>query len=125
MSYSGTLVAATTMGTATATTITYDAGPVDRIPLGQGKELRIAGRRIALFRTRTGAVFATQAECPHRGGPLADGLVGGQTLACPLHEFRFELATGESIGNGCQALKTYAVTVDARGHVLISIRGAE
>lgn len=112
MSYTGTLA---------ATATTYDAGPVDGIPLGQGREVRIAGKRIAVFRTRAGALYATQAECPHRGGPLADGLVGGQTLACPLHEFRFELPTGSPLGNSCPALATYPARVDSSGHLLISI----
>jgi nitrite reductase (NADH) small subunit len=105
--------------------VAYDAGPADSIPLGQGREVRIEGRRIALFRTRGGAIYATQAWCPHRGGPLADGLIGGELLACPLHEFRFELATGSPIGNTCPALETYPVTVDARGHVVVGIEAVK
>jgi nitrite reductase (NADH) small subunit len=83
--------------------------------------VRIAGTRIAVFRTRAGDVYATQAVCPHRGGPLADGLIGGGVLACPLHEFRFELSTGAPLSDGCESLRTYPVRLDPRGHVVISI----
>ena len=48
---------------------------------------RVDGKDVAVFRCRSGNVFATSAECPHRGGPLADGLVGGDTVICPMHGF--------------------------------------
>ena len=54
----------------------YALGPLDNIPLGEARVFRVDGRDIAVFRCRSGEVFATSAECPHRGGPLADGLVG-------------------------------------------------
>jgi nitrite reductase (NADH) small subunit len=52
-----------------------------------------------------------QAACPHKGGPLADGLVGGTTLICPLHAWKFDLATGQALFGDC-GLKTYPVCVD-------------
>jgi nitrite reductase (NADH) small subunit len=52
---------------------------------------------VAVFHTRAGDVFATQAQCPHKAGPLADGMVGDATLVCPLHDWRFDLATGTAI----------------------------
>ena len=102
-------------------TTTYDAGQAEQIPPGEGREVVIGGRRIAVFRTRTGDVFATQAVCPHRAGPLADGLIGGTVVACPLHEFRFDLSTGRPLGNDCPVLRTYPTRIDDRGHILISI----
>lgn len=99
---------------------THDAGPVDRIPLGEGRNVRIAGEEIAIFRTRLGRVYATQAACPHRGGPLADGIVGGSRVICPLHSYAFELATGEPVRDACPALRTYPVTVGEDG--MISLR---
>ena len=68
-------------------------------------QIEMAGERVAAFHTRTGQIFAVQADCPHKGGPLADGLLGGTTLLSPLHARKFELATGEPILGGC-ALKT-------------------
>jgi nitrite reductase (NADH) small subunit len=84
-------------------------GPSALIPPGEGRVFEIEGRRIAVFRTRQGALFATQAECPHRQGPLADGLVGGGHVVCPLHGFRFDLRTGDALGHACDPLTTYVV----------------
>jgi nitrite reductase (NADH) small subunit len=84
-------------------------GPSALIPPGEGRVFEVDGRRIAVFRTRHGDLFATQAECPHRQGPLADGLVGGGQVVCPLHGFRFDLRTGEPAGHDCAPLITYAV----------------
>lgn len=64
------------------------------IPPGEGRNVDIDGRRIAVFRLRNDQVFATMADCPHLGGPLADGLVGTGTVMCPLHDRIFDLATG-------------------------------
>lgn len=85
--------------------------PLDAIPPGEGRVFQCGGQRVAVFRTRSDRVFAVQAECPHRGGPLADGLLGGTTLVCPLHSNKFDLTTGKSLTGVCD-LKTYAVKVD-------------
>jgi nitrite reductase (NADH) small subunit len=91
-------------------------GPLSLIPLGEGRRFEVRGQPVAVFRTRAGQVFATQADCPHRGGPLADGLVGGSTLICPLHERAFDLVTGEGIGQPC-VLTTYPVRITEDGAI--------
>ncbi|HYI92265.1 MAG TPA: Rieske 2Fe-2S domain-containing protein [Bryobacteraceae bacterium] len=97
-----------------------DLGPVVAIPPGEGRTIEAQGRKIAVFHTRAGGVFAVQAECPHRGGPLADGLVGGTTLICPLHSWKFDLATGAALFGDC-GLKTYPVRVDETGRIFLTI----
>jgi nitrite reductase (NADH) small subunit len=95
----------------------YDLGSIDRIPPGEGQTYLVAGREIAVFRARgTDAVYATQARCPHKAGLLADGIVGDGKVICPLHSYRFDLATGAALGNACGALATYrtAITDDRR-----------
>lgn len=87
---------------------------------GEGRTFDLDGVAVTVFRTRSGAVFATQAECPHTGGPLADGIVGATTVICPLHAYRFNLATGQPIANDCAPLATYAVTLTADGELLVS-----
>lgn len=85
------------MSTRTATEI--DLGPVGQIPPGEGREFEVDGRRIAVFHLRAGGVRtvrAVQAECPHRAGPLADGLIGGETVVCPFHAWKFDLTTGRA-----------------------------
>ncbi len=76
-------------------------GPVGQIPPGEGRNFVVAGIEIAVFHTREGHVFATQAHCPHKSGPLADGLTDGATVVCPLHDRIFSLSSGEGIGNSC------------------------
>ena len=95
-------------------------GPLSAIPPGEGRNFSIGGKRLAIFHTRSGRVFATQAECPHKAGPLADGLVGGETLICPLHSWKFNLNTGEPILGDC-ALKTYPARVDESGRIHVAI----
>jgi nitrite reductase (NADH) small subunit len=94
--------------------------PVSSIPEGEGRTFSIGGARLAVFRSRAGQVFATQAECPHKGGPLADGLLGGSTLICPLHAQKFDLATGEALNGGC-SLKTYPARLSASGQILVEL----
>jgi nitrite reductase (NADH) small subunit len=96
-------------------------GPASRIPLGEGRTFSVDGHDVAVFRARDGAVFATQASCPHRGGPLADGVIGAGVVICPYHAFRFDLASGAAIGHDCGALQTYAIEVDANGNLVVCL----
>lgn len=91
------------------------------IPPGEGRVYSVDGERIAVFRTRGGGFYAVQAECPHRGGPLADGLLGGTTLICPLHAWKFDLKTGKALFGDC-GLKTFPVTVDVSERIIL-LRG--
>jgi nitrite reductase (NADH) small subunit len=93
---------------------------LEAIPPGEGRNFEIDGERIAVFRARSGAIFAVQAACPHRGGPLADGLLGGSTLICPLHAWKFDLSTGTALFGDC-GLKTYPVRVDDAGQILLNL----
>ena len=95
-------------------------GSIHAIPFGEGREFQIEEETIAIFRTRTGAVYATQAYCPHREGPLADGLIGGTTIVCPFHGWKFNLSTGEAIFGYCN-LKTYPVRLSSEGEILLIV----
>ena len=94
---------------------------VDDVPLGEGRAVTLCGQRIALFRTPNGW-YALDAACPHRGGPLADGIVSDRTVICPLHERRFDLATGAARAAGEACVAAHAVEV--RGdRVYVAIGG--
>lgn len=98
----------------------YDLGPIERIPPGEGQTFLVGGREIAVFRSRiTDELFATQARCPHKQGLLADGIVGDGKVICPLHSYKFDLATGTPLGNACQSLATYRTEVTSDGRVLL------
>lgn len=99
-------------------------GSLDLIPPGEGRNFVLGKERIAVFHTRSGELFATQADCPHRNGPLADGLIGGKTVICPLHAWKFDLASGELQGGDCK-LKTYPVRVTSDGLVALTVGIAE
>ena len=103
---------------------THNLGSAAQIPLGEGRRFEAGGVPIAVFRGRQGQVYATQAECPHRAGPLVDGLLGGESLICPLHNFRFNVATGEPLGNDCPALRTYPASLNEAGKVLVEVSGS-
>ncbi len=95
-------------------------GALDQIPKGEGRQFVAGAEHIAVFHTRAGKVFAVQAFCPHRHGPLADGLVGDATVTCPLHERGFDLQTGAGIGiEDC--LKSYPITVSEDGVMRVAI----
>jgi nitrite reductase (NADH) small subunit len=99
----------------------WNLGPVERIPLGEGRTFQLGHTSVAVFRTRNGQVLATQSLCPHRGGPLADGLTGDDKVVCPLHSYKFNLSTGHSVGSECEALTTYPVRLDEAGDILLTL----
>jgi len=101
----GAAAAATPPDTALARVCT-----VADVPLGEGRAVTVGGRRIAVFNTPTGW-FALGGACPHRGGPLADGLVADRCVTCPLHEHRFDLATGAALSGGAEPAATHRVLV--------------
>jgi nitrite reductase (NADH) small subunit len=115
------------MSSGTATPVRggrFDLGSIDRIPPGEGQTFLVGDREIAVFRSRDDVVHATQARCPHKAGLLADGIVGGGKVICPLHAYTFDLETGTPLGNGCASLRTYRTEVTADRRVLIWISDA-
>ncbi|QCI80525.1 hypothetical protein E6W36_06195 [Hankyongella ginsenosidimutans] len=72
-----------------------DIGPVEQLPALGARTLPVAGgREIAIFRTATGEVYALINECPHRKGPLSEGIVHDTTVTCPLHNWRISSRPG-------------------------------
>jgi nitrite reductase (NADH) small subunit len=91
------------------------------LPKGEGRTFAVDGRRLAVFHMRSGEVFATQADCPHLGGPLADGLTGGTTVICPLHERVFDLRTGQGPDGECAGLEVYPVSLGTDGKIWLQL----
>lgn len=76
-------------------TSVINLGRIDQIPIGQGACFIINDQEIAVFRPRDGRIFAVENRCPHRRGPLSEGIVGGGKVICPLHGHKFDLTTGQ------------------------------
>ena len=104
-----------------------DIGAVDDIPLAGARVVRTHRGCVAVFRTAGDEVFATSNACPHRGGPLSEGIVHGRKVTCPLHNWIFSLETGEAQGADEGRLATCPARVEA-GRVLLdatSLRRAD
>jgi nitrite reductase (NADH) small subunit len=100
---------------------TANLGSVGGIPLGEGKVFQVGKLSIAVFRGRDGSVFATQAACPHRGGPLADGILGQRTLICPLHGCGFDVTSGRPAGHGYGSLRIFSVSLDSSEQLIVTV----
>ena len=93
-------------------------GRAAAIPWGQGRCYVVGGREIAVFRQRDGRLFASENRCPHRQGPLSEGLVGGGRVICPLHAHQFNLETGA--GSESECVKTFAVE-EFEGNLMLNL----
>ena len=100
-------------------TNTINLGSVEKIALGHGRCYVVVGEEIAVFRQRDGQLFATQNRCPHKQGPLSDGVAGGGKVICPLHSHKFDLASGTGSEAG-ECVKVYAVR-EVEGEILLSV----
>jgi nitrite reductase (NADH) small subunit len=76
---------------------------LDEIPRLGSRVIKTDTMEIALFRTASDEVFAMKDECPHKQGPLSQGIVHGTSVTCPLHNWKIDLASGEALGpdEGC------------------------
>ncbi len=94
-----------------------DIGPVTDIPLRGARKVKTPLGCVAIFRTDTAEVFAVTDSCPHKGGPLSEGIVHGTSVTCPLHNWVFDLNTGQAKGED-GSIATFPVRIEA-GRVLI------
>ena len=100
-------------------TQTVNLGSIEAIALGQGRCFIVGGDEIAVFRQRDGQLFATQNRCPHKQGPLSEGVAGGGKVICPMHSHKFNLATGQG-SEPHECVKVYAVREEA-GEILLNL----
>ena len=94
-------------------------GSVEKIAKGQGFTFIVAGQEIAVFRQRDGKLFATQNRCPHKQGPLSEGIIGAGKVICPLHSHKFDLCTGEG-PEPKECLRVYPVR-EEKGDILLGV----
>lgn len=80
-----------------------EIGLLEDIPYMGSRVVKTDGTDIAIFKTATGAIFALEDKCPHKGGPLSQGIVHGKSVSCPLHNWNISLENGEAFSpdKGC------------------------
>ncbi|HWA62850.1 MAG TPA: nitrite reductase small subunit NirD [Caulobacteraceae bacterium] len=82
-----------------------EVGRAEQVPPRGSRRLTTALGPVAVFRTSDGQLFALVDRCPHKGGPLSQGIVHGQAVTCPLHNWQISLTTGRPLGadagHGC------------------------
>ena len=98
-----------------------EIGRLDEIPRLGARVVRLWGVSYAVFRTGTDEVFALEDRCPHRGGPLSQGIVHGCRVTCPLHNMVIELKTGRAVAPDSGEARTIPVRVDA-GRVFVDAK---
>jgi nitrite reductase (NADH) small subunit len=97
-----------------------DIGHIDDVPLRGARLVKTPMGCIAVFRTAEAKVFAASNTCPHKGGPLSEGIVHGQSVTCPLHNWVFDLNTGEAQGADDGRIETYPLRLDGQRMLLDS-----
>ena len=93
---------------------------LDDIPRLGSRVVRSMNGDIALFRTSSDAVFALRDQCPHKGGPLSQGLVHGNQVTCPLHGWKLRLDSGEAVAPDQGCARRYPIRIES-GTVFLDI----
>lgn len=86
-------------------------GTATDVPEGEGRVFEVQGRTVAVFNVG-GRFYATDNECPHRGGPLGEGDLAGSVINCPWHAWRWDVTTGANVNNPAVTIACFPVTVE-------------
>ncbi|WP_440982244.1 nitrite reductase small subunit NirD [Shinella sumterensis] len=90
----------------------FAIGNITDIPLRGARCVKTPQGKIAVFRTAENEVFAIEDHCPHKGGPLSQGIVHARAVTCPLHNWVISLKTGKALGADEGSVKTIALKND-------------
>ena len=89
-----------------------EIGKLEEIPRLGSRVVMLGDVEIAIFRTAKDNIFAVSNKCPHKGGPLADGIVHGNSVTCPLHNWTIDLESGEAVAPDEGCARRYEVKVN-------------
>jgi nitrite reductase (NADH) small subunit len=95
-----------------------DVGALEDVPVRGARLLKTPSGCVAVFRTAEDEIFALDDRCPHKGGPLSEGIVHGKSVTCPLHNWVFSFETGQAQGADKGQVATYETRVEG-GRILI------
>lgn len=90
----------------------YQLGPVSDIPLRGARRVVINEQTIGLFRTATDKVYAIEDQCPHKQGPLSQGIVHDNCVTCPLHNWVISLESGKAQGADDGSVTVYPIEIE-------------
>lgn len=93
---------------------------LDEIPVLGARVLRTGDADISVFRSAADEVFALHDRCPHKGGPLSQGIVHGRSVTCPLHNWKIDLASGAALAPDVGCVRAFAVKV-IEGAVMLAL----
>lgn len=97
-----------------------DIAAIDDIPRRGSRVVKTPITDIAIFRTAGDEFFALKDECPHRKGPLSQGIVHDSTVTCPLHNWKIDLASGSAKGPDDGCTRTYPIKVE-NGRIFLAL----
>jgi nitrite reductase (NADH) small subunit len=100
-----------------------EVGLIGDVPLRGSRVVKTASGDVAVFRAVDGTVFALDDRCPHKGGPLSQGIVHGHTVTCPLHNWVIGLDTGEAHGADQGCTRTIPVRLEGE-RIYLGLAGA-
>ncbi len=99
-----------------------DIGKLEDIPVRGARVVKTAKGCIAVFRMAENEAYALNDRCPHKGGPLSQGIVHGRSVTCPLHNWVIDLASGEAQGADKGSVQTVPLRTEA-GRLLLDAKG--
>ena len=99
-----------------------DVGRIADIPARGARVVKTPRGPIAVFRTEMDTYFAVDNRCPHRGGPLSEGIVHGEAVTCPLHNWVIDLKSGKALGADEGCVRTIPVKIEG-GRIFLGLIG--
>jgi nitrite reductase (NADH) small subunit len=85
---------------------------LEEIPAQGSRVVKSPKGDIAVFRTASDEIFALHDKCPHKGGPLSQGIVAGKVVTCPMHSWKIQLESGEAVAPDVGCAKSFAVKLE-------------
>jgi nitrite reductase (NADH) small subunit len=98
-----------------------DVGALIEIPVEGARVVKTPSGCIAVFRTATDEAFALDDRCPHKDGPLSQGIVHDRAVTCPLHNWVIDLATGKARGADEGSVRVVPLRLE-HGRILLDLR---
>lgn len=97
-----------------------DAGPVSDFPVKMSKEVVVGSLKLAVFRLEEEEFYTIKNECPHKKGPLVEGIISGEHVFCPLHNWKISVKDGQAAAPDEGCVETYSTEIK-NGHVFITV----